>query len=112
MALRRPPSSPGRYEYSNTGYLVLGKLVEAVTGHGARSPPGSCGRWSVEKVDLPCGRTVRGGSGAGPGYVSMSVTDGRRQLTLVATVFDVKADAEHRPPLPSRADAPLVAAFC
>lgn len=190
MALRKPPSAPGRYEYSNTGYLVLGKLVEAVTGHDVRrevaarvlrplglvhtsfplTSPRLTGPhlhgydlarvdwttispsydWTagamvstvddlatfhralfagrllppelqaqligqglgVEKVELPCGRTVRGGSGAGPGYVSMSVTDGRRQLTLVATVFDVKADAEHRPPLPSRAGAPLVAAFC
>jgi D-alanyl-D-alanine carboxypeptidase len=33
MALTRPPADPGRFAYSNTNYVVLGMVVEQVTGH-------------------------------------------------------------------------------
>ncbi|MEU5364758.1 serine hydrolase domain-containing protein [Streptomyces sp. NPDC005925] len=32
-ALTHPPASPGRYAYSNTDYVLLGLVVEQVTGH-------------------------------------------------------------------------------
>lgn len=192
LALRKPPSAPGRFEYSNTGYLVLGKVIEQVTGHDVRdeiarrilrplglshtsfplTSPYLTGPhlhgygldgvdwttlspsydWTagamvstvddlavfhralfagrllrpdqqkdlipqglgIEKltVDCPAGPlTVWGNTGAGPGYFSLSMTDGRRQLTLVTTKFDIKAEAEGRDPLPPTA-SPLPAAFC
>ncbi|MFF4273021.1 serine hydrolase domain-containing protein [Streptomyces sp. NPDC001536] len=33
IALTHPPTAPGRYAYSNTDYVVLGMVVEQVTGH-------------------------------------------------------------------------------
>ncbi|MFD9326646.1 serine hydrolase domain-containing protein [Streptomyces sp. NPDC060065] len=33
IALTHPPADPGRYAYSNTNYVLLGMVVEQVTGH-------------------------------------------------------------------------------
>ncbi|MFD3499335.1 serine hydrolase domain-containing protein [Streptomyces sp. NPDC058678] len=33
IALTHPPATPGRYSYSNTNYVLLGLVVEQVTGH-------------------------------------------------------------------------------
>lgn len=33
IALTHPPASPGRYSYSNTNYVVLGMVIQQVTGH-------------------------------------------------------------------------------
>ncbi|MFE2303743.1 serine hydrolase domain-containing protein [Streptomyces sp. NPDC059445] len=33
IALTHPPADPGRFAYSNTNYVVLGMIVEQVTGH-------------------------------------------------------------------------------
>ncbi|WP_063753229.1 serine hydrolase domain-containing protein, partial [Streptomyces resistomycificus] len=33
IALTHPPATPGRYAYSNTNYVLLGLVVEQVTGH-------------------------------------------------------------------------------
>ncbi|MCX5560101.1 serine hydrolase [Streptomyces sp. NBC_00038] len=33
IALTHPPADPGRYSYSNTNYVVLGMVIEQVTGH-------------------------------------------------------------------------------
>ncbi|MFD5815323.1 serine hydrolase domain-containing protein [Streptomyces sp. NPDC127038] len=33
IALAHPPSTRGRYAYSNTGYVLLGMVIEQVTGH-------------------------------------------------------------------------------
>ncbi|MFF1680802.1 serine hydrolase domain-containing protein [Streptomyces sp. NPDC058256] len=33
IALTHPPADPGRYAYSNTNYILLGMVVEQVTGH-------------------------------------------------------------------------------
>ncbi|MER6470323.1 serine hydrolase domain-containing protein [Streptomyces collinus] len=33
IALTLPPTRPGRYSYSNTGYVLLGMVVRQVTGH-------------------------------------------------------------------------------
>ncbi|RPF35678.1 serine hydrolase [Streptomyces sp. TLI_185] len=33
IALTRPPAQPGRYSYSNTNYVVLGMVIQQVTGH-------------------------------------------------------------------------------
>ncbi|MFC4085030.1 serine hydrolase domain-containing protein [Amycolatopsis samaneae] len=68
----------------------------------------------VETFDLPCGR-VWGNTGAGPGFysVSMSSADGRRQLVLVATVYDLAADAAHEPKVVPSSPFPAVnAALC
>src|SRR5690606_8829055 len=32
LALTHPPAAPGRYSYSNTNYVLLGLVVEQVTG--------------------------------------------------------------------------------
>lgn len=182
--------TPGEFDYSNTGYLVLGKLIEQVTGHDVRreiaarilrplglkhtsfpvrspyltgphlhgydldgvdwttlSPsydwtagamvstvddlaafhralfagrllPAALqtqlvdGLLGIERMKLSCGKTVWGNTGAGPGFTSVSVTDGRRQLTLVTTLFDIRAEAEGRPPLPPPTVDPIAAAFC
>ncbi|PWI17522.1 serine hydrolase [Streptomyces sp. Act143] len=37
IALTHPPSHPGRYSYSNTNYVVLGMVIEQVTGHSYAS---------------------------------------------------------------------------
>ncbi|MCX4964314.1 beta-lactamase family protein [Streptomyces sp. NBC_00654] len=34
---RRPAAAPGRYAYSNTGYLTLGLVIQRVTGHSYAS---------------------------------------------------------------------------
>ena len=33
IALTHPPAAPGRYAYSNTNYVLLGMVIEQVTGH-------------------------------------------------------------------------------
>ncbi len=33
MALTHPPTTPGRYSYSNTNYVLLGLVIQQVTGH-------------------------------------------------------------------------------
>ncbi|GAA2510963.1 serine hydrolase domain-containing protein [Streptomyces longisporus] len=33
IALTHPPADPGRYSYSNTNYVVLGMVIQQVTGH-------------------------------------------------------------------------------
>jgi len=44
IALTHPPAEPGRYSYSNTNYVVLGMVIQQVTGdsyatEAARTPP-------------------------------------------------------------------------
>ncbi|MFD9892113.1 serine hydrolase domain-containing protein [Amycolatopsis sp. NPDC059027] len=68
----------------------------------------------IETFDLPCG-TVWGNTGAGPGFysVSMSSADGRRQVVLVVTVYDLAADAAHAPKVvPSSPLPALRTALC
>lgn len=33
IALTHPPAAPGRFSYSNTNYVVLGMVIQQVTGH-------------------------------------------------------------------------------
>ncbi|MGW2718015.1 serine hydrolase domain-containing protein [Streptomyces sp. NPDC001492] len=33
IALTHPPADPGRYSYSNTNYVLLGMVIQQVTGH-------------------------------------------------------------------------------
>ena len=33
IALTHPPADPGRFSYSNTNYVLLGLVIEQVTGH-------------------------------------------------------------------------------
>lgn len=198
MALAHGPTdAPGaKYEYSNTGYLVLGKVIERVTGHspaaeiktrfltplglrdtyfptldpqlhgphlhgydmsepmrdmttfspsydwtagamvsttddlarfhqallGGKLLPAQqqkellAGNLGIERVPSPCGGTLIGQTGAGPGYTSMSLSteDGKRQLVLVGTRFDVAKEIAGEPPLPigDGSQQVLKAAFC
>ena len=198
MALAHGPTAePGTQErYSNTGYLVLGKIIEAVTGHspvveiqrrlltplGLRdtsfpvlnpflagphlhgydlstpmrdvttfSPSydwtaGAMvstvddlarfhralfagellpaeqqrelldGKLGIEQLPAPCGGVLWGATGGGPGYTSVSVSsaDGKRQLVLVGTRFDVLAELAGEPPVPVSQgyQQALEAAFC
>ncbi|WP_216212676.1 serine hydrolase domain-containing protein [Amycolatopsis aidingensis] len=75
----------------------------------------------VEIVRLPCGQDrpviAVGGTGGGPGYTSiaLSTADGKRQLVLAATVFDLAVDVggeAGRQPWPVSPMAPVLAALC
>ena len=198
MALAHGPTgAPGAgYAYSNTGYLVLGEVIERVTGHSpgteiqrrlldplglhdtyfpvldpvlhgphlhgydmstpmrdmttfspsydwtagamvstvedlarfhealfaGRLLPAAqqqellTGNLGIERVPSPCGGMLVGQTGAGPGYTSMSLSteDGRRQLVLVGTRFDVAKEIAGEPPVPTGAGSGQVlsAAFC
>ncbi|WP_370945975.1 serine hydrolase domain-containing protein [Amycolatopsis sp. cg5] len=159
--IRQSLLDPPHVEYSNTGYLLLGRIIERVTGHDVRSeirdrvlrPLGlrqtsfpltdphlhgphlhgydMAGNdmttfspsydWTagamvstvddlatfqrtlspdlpgVETLPLPCpggDQTIWGHTGAGPGYFSFSLhsPDGRRQITLALTTYDLAAE--------------------
>lgn len=49
IALTHPPASPGRYAYSNTNYVLLGLVVERVTG---RSYAAETGRRLIAPLGL------------------------------------------------------------
>ncbi|MGW6277543.1 serine hydrolase domain-containing protein [Kribbella sp. NPDC055071] len=208
MALaHQPTNAPGEtYAYSNTNYLIIGKIIEKVTGHtpaaeiaarllkplGLRntyfptidpflhgphlhgydlsepmqdmttfspsydwtagamvstvddlsrfhralfgglllpatqqkellttvpSSPTTAYGLGVEGMPSPCGDGVLwGATGSGPGFtsVSMSTADGRRQLVLVGTRFDVAKELADEFPIPVGNGYPQVlqAAFC
>ncbi|MFM9370671.1 serine hydrolase domain-containing protein [Streptomyces sp. Da 82-17] len=59
----------------------------------------------VQRREVPCPDgpvTVWGSDGAGPGYTSVAAAteDGRRQLVLAVTVFDIAAQLRGEPPVP------------
>jgi D-alanyl-D-alanine carboxypeptidase len=49
MAAAHPVTPPGRYRYSNAGYLLLGMVVERVTGHSYGS---EVRRRVIDRLDL------------------------------------------------------------
>ncbi|QKV98080.1 beta-lactamase family protein [Streptomyces sp. NA02950] len=63
----------------------------------------------VQRMELPCGTgkdadpvTAWETDGGGPGFTSVALTtaDGKRQLVLAATVFDLAAELKGEPPVP------------
>lgn len=91
--------------------LLAGRLLPAVQQRELLD-----GKLGIETVPGPCGGTLWGATGAGPGYTSLSLSsaDGRRQLVLVGTRFDVAKEIAHEPPVPTGAGSGqvLAAAFC
>jgi D-alanyl-D-alanine carboxypeptidase len=81
------------------------------------SSPTSAYGLGVERLQSPCGDDgLWGATGSGPGFstVSLSTPDGRRQLVLVGTRFDVLKELAGEPPVPVGPGYPevLAAAFC
>ncbi len=71
----------------------------------------------VETGPLRCPgrqRTIWGNTGAGPGYLSVSMTtaDGTRQVVLVATTFDLAAELRDEPTVPASPMPAVVAGLC